>query len=123
MSIDEQIPDAELAELPGELCGTWAYIKWEQAGCPNRTEQESQREYQAAIDVRSTPVRAFRAFLHMQLSNATAPRLVRGAADLPLLRFCPCDPAAELSQRADPICPLILLRDILRVFCPSSHQH
>ena len=52
MSIDEQIPDAELPDLPGELCGIWSYIKWEQAGCPNRTEQESQAAYREAIKVR-----------------------------------------------------------------------
>lgn len=52
MSIDEQIPDAELPDLPGELCGIWSYIKWEQAGCPNRTEQDSQAAYREAIKVR-----------------------------------------------------------------------
>lgn len=51
MSIDEQIPDAELPDLPGELCGIWSYIKWEHAGCPNRTEQESQAAYREAIEV------------------------------------------------------------------------
>lgn len=51
MSIDEQIPDAELPDLPGELCGIWSYIKWEQAGCPNRTEDQSQAAYREAIEV------------------------------------------------------------------------
>lgn len=51
MSIDEQIPDADLPDLPGELCGIWSYIKWEQAGCPNRTEQESQAAYRETIEV------------------------------------------------------------------------
>ena len=51
MSIDEQIPDAELPDLPGELCGVWSYIKWEHAGCPNRTEHESQAAYREAIEV------------------------------------------------------------------------
>ena len=51
MSIDEQIPDAELPDVPGELCGIWSYIKWEQAGCPNRTEQQSQAAYQEAVQV------------------------------------------------------------------------
>lgn len=51
MSIDEQIPDAELPDLPGELCGIWSYIKWEHAGCPNRTEHESQAAYREAIEV------------------------------------------------------------------------
>ena len=52
MSIDEQIPDAEIPDLPGELCGIWSYIKWEQAGCPNRNEQQSQAAYREAIEVR-----------------------------------------------------------------------
>lgn len=34
-----------------ELCGIWAYIKWEQAGCPNRSKEEADREYEAAIKV------------------------------------------------------------------------
>ena len=51
MSVDEQIPDAELPDLPGELCGIWSYIKWELAGCPNRTEHESQAAYGEAIEV------------------------------------------------------------------------
>lgn len=32
-----------------ELCGIWAYIKWEQAGCPNRAKDEADREYEVAI--------------------------------------------------------------------------
>ena len=50
MSIDEQIPDAELPELPGDLCGIWSFIKWELAGCPNRSQEESHHEYQLAIE-------------------------------------------------------------------------
>ena len=34
---------------PQELCGIWAYIKWEQAGCPNRSQSEADHEYEAAI--------------------------------------------------------------------------
>ena len=58
MSMDEEdmqgmlIPDSELPELPGELCGIWAYIQWESAGCPNRSKAESDAEYQKAITVR-----------------------------------------------------------------------
>ena len=55
MSIDEQIPDAELPELPGDLCGIWSFIKWELAGCPNRSQEESHHEYQQAIEA-SLPV-------------------------------------------------------------------
>ena len=52
---DEPLPpqalDSELPELPGELSGIWSYIKWEAAGCPNRGQQESDAEYQQAIQV------------------------------------------------------------------------
>lgn len=57
MSMDEGdmqgmlIPDSELPELPGELCGIWAYIQWESAGCPNRSKAESDAEYQKSIAV------------------------------------------------------------------------
>jgi len=57
MSMDEAdmqgtlIPDSELPELPGELCGIWSYIQWESAGCPNRSQAESDNEYQKAIAV------------------------------------------------------------------------
>ena len=64
MSIDEQIPDAELPDLPGELCGIWSYIKWEQAGCPNRNEQQNQEAYKEAI--------AVRVLQHLQTRPATS---------------------------------------------------
>jgi alpha-glucan,water dikinase len=52
---DEDLPEAvaetELPEVPGELCGIWAYIKWEAAGCPQRSQQESDHEYQQSIQV------------------------------------------------------------------------
>ena len=57
MSMDEDdiagglIPDSELPELPGDLCGIWAYIQWESAGCPNRSQAESDAEYKKAIAV------------------------------------------------------------------------
>jgi hypothetical protein len=35
-----------------ELQGVWAYIKWEVAGCPNRSQQEADAEYQMACKVR-----------------------------------------------------------------------
>ncbi len=41
----------QVQEPPNELCGIWAYIKWEAAGCPNRSGEESDREYQRAIQV------------------------------------------------------------------------
>lgn len=52
-SMDEEIsiPESQLPELPGELTGIWAYIKWEFAGCPNRSQQESDAEYRRGIQV------------------------------------------------------------------------
>jgi len=38
-----------LPELPNELCGVWAYIKWESAGCPHRSQEESDLEYRNGI--------------------------------------------------------------------------
>lgn len=35
--------------LPQDLCGIWAYIKWEVAGCPNRSKEEADREYEQGI--------------------------------------------------------------------------
>ena len=40
---------AQLPEPPVELCGIWAYIKWENNGCPNRPGHEADAEYQLAI--------------------------------------------------------------------------
>lgn len=58
MSLDEAtldgdgpIPDDLLPELPGELTGIWAYIKWEHDGCPNRSQHDSDQEYQRGIQV------------------------------------------------------------------------
>lgn len=47
--------DEQLPQLPDELCGIWAYITWEAAGCPNRSQEESSREYQNAIKVGPAP--------------------------------------------------------------------
>ena len=52
-SMDEEIfiPDDQLPELPNELTGIWAYIKWESDGCPNRSQQDADAEYQRGIAV------------------------------------------------------------------------
>lgn len=42
-------PTGPLPEIPNELGGIWAYIKWEQAGCPNRSQHESDEEYQRGL--------------------------------------------------------------------------
>ena len=49
------IPDEQLPVLPDELCGIWAYIKWESAGCPNRSQEESDKEYRVGIEARPHP--------------------------------------------------------------------
>ena len=36
-------------ELPQDLCGAWAYVKWEHAGCPRRSDAEAQAEYGAGV--------------------------------------------------------------------------
>lgn len=42
----------DIPQLPQELCGIWAYIKWELAGCPERSQSDADAEYQQAIEVR-----------------------------------------------------------------------
>lgn len=39
----------EIPDVPQDLAGVWSYMKWEASGCPNRSEEESDREYQNAI--------------------------------------------------------------------------
>ena len=39
----------EIPRIPGDLAGVWAYMRWEAAGCPNRSKEESDGEYQAAL--------------------------------------------------------------------------
>ncbi|KAL4422809.1 hypothetical protein ABPG75_009006 [Micractinium tetrahymenae] len=43
------LPLDRVPQLPQELCGIWAYIKWEVAGCPNRSKEEADREYEQGI--------------------------------------------------------------------------
>jgi alpha-glucan,water dikinase len=40
-------PDA-VPPPPAELCGVWAYMRWEAAGCPGRSQAESDAEYERA---------------------------------------------------------------------------
>ena len=55
MTIDDEvfIPPEQLPDVPGELCGIWAYLQWEAAGCPNRSGADSDHSYQQAIMVGS----------------------------------------------------------------------
>ena len=41
---------ASIPELPSELCGIWAYVKWEHSGCPERSTQDADREYSEGIE-------------------------------------------------------------------------
>ena len=35
--------------IPQELCGIWAYIKWEMAGCPERSQADADAEFAAGV--------------------------------------------------------------------------
>eukprot|EP00878_Enallax_costatus_P035579 GHUV01039755.1.p2 GENE.GHUV01039755.1~~GHUV01039755.1.p2 ORF type:complete len:114 (-),score=17.22 GHUV01039755.1:406-747(-) len=35
--------------LPQALCDTWAWIRWDHAGRPNRSEAQADDEYEAAV--------------------------------------------------------------------------
>ncbi|GAB4820070.1 hypothetical protein N2152v2_007116 [Parachlorella kessleri] len=51
------LPLDRIPQLPQELCGIWAYIKWEAAGCPHRSKEEADREYETAIKELTTLLR------------------------------------------------------------------
>jgi hypothetical protein len=40
---------AEKAQLPQALCDTWAWIRWDHAGRPHRSEEQADMEYEAAV--------------------------------------------------------------------------
>ena len=67
----------QVQEPPNELCGIWAYIKWEAAGCPNRSGEESDREYQRAIQVRAADC---------HITGVELRTVLRPGADLTTLR-------------------------------------
>lgn len=41
---------ATFQQLPQQLCGIWAYIKWEFNGSPTRSQEESDAEYKKGIE-------------------------------------------------------------------------
>ncbi len=49
-TITTPAPTQDIPQLPQELCGIWAYIKWELAGCPERSQHDADAEYQEAIE-------------------------------------------------------------------------
>jgi hypothetical protein len=40
---------ADKAKLPQALCDTWAWIRWDHAGRPHRSEEQADMEYEAAV--------------------------------------------------------------------------
>lgn len=43
------LDEGDVPSIPQDLSGVWSYMKWESAGCPNRSQEEADREYQNAI--------------------------------------------------------------------------
>ena len=43
------LDERDIPAIPQNLSGVWSYMKWESAGCPNRSQEEADREYQNAI--------------------------------------------------------------------------
>jgi hypothetical protein len=39
----------EKNKLPQALCDTWAWIRWDHAGRPHRSEEQADMEYEAAV--------------------------------------------------------------------------
>lgn len=38
-----------MPRLPQQLCDTWAWIRWDHAGRPHRSEQQADAEYEQAV--------------------------------------------------------------------------
>lgn len=47
------LPENQIPDVPDNLAGVWAYIKWEASGCPHRSQEESDAEYRQGIQVRT----------------------------------------------------------------------
>lgn len=43
------VKTAERQKLPQALCDTWAWIRWDHAGRPHRSEEQADLEYEAAV--------------------------------------------------------------------------
>ena len=39
----------EIPAVPQELLGVWSYMSWEASGCPNRSQEEADAEYQKSV--------------------------------------------------------------------------
>ena len=39
----------EIDEIPADLAGIWAYVIWEAAGCPDRSQEAADSEYRQGI--------------------------------------------------------------------------
>jgi hypothetical protein len=56
---------AERAKLPQALCDTWAWIRWDHAGRPHRSEEQADMEYEAAVAEMSELLAAGRCVLYV----------------------------------------------------------
>jgi len=43
------LPQSQIPPIPQDLAGVWSYMKWEADGCPNRSKEEADREYDASL--------------------------------------------------------------------------
>ncbi|KAI8477159.1 MAG: R1 protein [Monoraphidium minutum] len=50
----------DIPDIPRELCDTWAWIKWDHGGRPQRGMAQANREYDAAVEEMETLLRAGR---------------------------------------------------------------
>lgn len=46
----QMLREDDIPAIPQDLAGVWSYMKWENAGCPNRSQEDSDREYNVAMN-------------------------------------------------------------------------
>ena len=46
---EDLLPMEQIAAIPQDLSGVWAYMKWEAAGYPARSKEEADSEYEASL--------------------------------------------------------------------------
>uniref|UniRef100_A0A383VC26 Uncharacterized protein n=1 Tax=Tetradesmus obliquus TaxID=3088 RepID=A0A383VC26_TETOB len=60
------VKTAERQKLPQALCDTWAWIRWDHAGRPHRSEEQADLEYEAAVAEMSGLLAAGRSLAELQ---------------------------------------------------------
>lgn len=63
-----------IPDVPQKLCDIWAYLKWEISGCPNRSMEDANAEYQVGIE-------EIKSLLHDGVSLDEIWRVGRGEVD------------------------------------------